>query len=40
MILQDAFTIEPWSLRETRLDLDLLAAFGMPVCHDVSPIGT
>ena len=25
MILQDAFTVEPWNLRETRLDLDLLA---------------
>ena len=25
MILQDAFTVEPWSLRETHLDLDLLA---------------
>jgi len=24
VILQDAFTVEPWSLRET-LDLDLLA---------------
>ena len=25
MILQDAFTVEPWVLRETHLDLDLLA---------------
>jgi alpha,alpha-trehalose phosphorylase len=25
VILQDAFTVEPWNLRETRLDLDLLA---------------
>jgi alpha,alpha-trehalose phosphorylase len=25
MIKQDAFSVEPWSLRETRLDLDLLA---------------
>ena len=25
MILQDAFTVEPWNLRETHLDLDLLA---------------
>ena len=25
MILQDAFTVEPWSLRESQLDLDLLA---------------
>ena len=25
MILQDAFTVEPWNLRETYLDLDLLA---------------
>ena len=25
MILQDAFTVESWSLRETHLDLDLLA---------------
>ena len=25
MILHDAFTVEPWNLRETRLDLDLLA---------------
>ena len=25
MILQDAFTVEPWSLGETELDLDLLA---------------
>ena len=25
MILQDEFTVEPWSLRETHLDLDLLA---------------
>ena len=25
MILQEAFTVEPWSLRETHLDLDLLA---------------
>ncbi len=25
MIKQDAFTIEPWALRETTLDLDLLA---------------
>ena len=25
MILQDAFTVEPWNLRETQLDLDLLA---------------
>ena len=25
MILQDAFTVEPWALRETHLDLDLLA---------------
>ena len=25
MILQDAFTVEPWSLPETHLDLDLLA---------------
>jgi alpha,alpha-trehalose phosphorylase len=25
VILQDAFTVEPWSLRETQLDLDLLA---------------
>ncbi len=25
MILQDAFTVEPWALRETQLDLDLLA---------------
>jgi alpha,alpha-trehalose phosphorylase len=25
VILQDAFTVEPWNLRETHLDLDLLA---------------
>jgi hypothetical protein len=25
VILQDAFTVEPWNLRETQLDLDLLA---------------
>ena len=25
MILQEAFTVEPWALRETKLDLDLLA---------------
>ena len=25
MILRDAFTVEPWSLRETHLDLGLLA---------------
>ena len=25
MILQDAFTVEPWNLRETHLDPDLLA---------------
>ncbi len=25
MILQDAFTVEPWNLRETHLDLELLA---------------
>ena len=25
MILQDAFTVEPWNVRETHLDLDLLA---------------
>ncbi len=25
MILQDAFTVEPWALRETHLDLDLMA---------------
>ena len=25
MIVQDAFTVEPWNLRETHLDLDLLA---------------
>jgi alpha,alpha-trehalose phosphorylase len=25
VILQDAFTVEPWSLRESQLDLDLLA---------------
>jgi alpha,alpha-trehalose phosphorylase len=25
VILQDAFTVEPWALRETHLDLDLLA---------------
>lgn len=25
MILQDAFTVEPWNLHETHLDLDLLA---------------
>ncbi len=25
MIVQDAFTVEPWALRETHLDLDLLA---------------
>jgi DNA-binding CsgD family transcriptional regulator len=25
MILKDAFTIEPWNLRETHLDLDVLA---------------
>jgi alpha,alpha-trehalose phosphorylase len=25
VILQDVFTVEPWNLRETRLDLDLLA---------------
>ena len=25
MILQDAFSVEPWNLRETHLDLDLLA---------------
>jgi alpha,alpha-trehalose phosphorylase len=25
MILQDAFTVEPWTLRETHLDLDLMA---------------
>jgi alpha,alpha-trehalose phosphorylase len=25
VILQDAFAVEPWSLRETKLDLDLLA---------------
>jgi alpha,alpha-trehalose phosphorylase len=25
MILQDAFTVEPWNLRETQLDVDLLA---------------
>ena len=24
MILHDAFTVEPWSLREIHLDLDLL----------------
>ena len=25
MILRDSFTVEPWDLRETHLDLDLLA---------------
>jgi alpha,alpha-trehalose phosphorylase len=25
VILQDAFTVEPWNLREAHLDLDLLA---------------
>ncbi len=25
MILQEAFTVEPWALRETKLDMDLLA---------------
>ena len=25
MIFQDSFTVEPWSLRETHLDLSLLA---------------
>jgi alpha,alpha-trehalose phosphorylase len=25
VILQDAFTVQPWNLRETHLDLDLLA---------------
>ena len=25
MILQEAFTVEPWTLRETHLDLDLMA---------------
>jgi alpha,alpha-trehalose phosphorylase len=25
VIVQDAFTVEPWNLRETHLDLDLLA---------------
>jgi alpha,alpha-trehalose phosphorylase len=25
VILQDAFTVEPWNLRETHLDLGLLA---------------
>ena len=25
MILQEAFTVEPWALRETHLDLDLMA---------------
>jgi alpha,alpha-trehalose phosphorylase len=25
VILQDAFTVEPWNLRETRLDMDLMA---------------
>ena len=25
MILQEAFTVEPWNLRETHLDLDILS---------------
>ena len=32
MILHDAFTVEPWNLRETRLDLDLLVEGRLTNC--------
>jgi trehalose/maltose hydrolase-like predicted phosphorylase len=41
MIAQSAFPVEPWAVRETRFDLDLLAQseslFAFSNCHNGQP---